>query len=112
VADCQTYVKTIHHLHLHTPELILIPDTFLPSASSSKSRNNTPNTILINCLQEEFSGVPMHPVLRKYWSETAGEFDAGRETVNRCLLVGLDFITQLCVDDEDRPAVLVSVSNK
>ncbi|KAF8508765.1 muts domain V-domain-containing protein [Gautieria morchelliformis] len=96
VADCQTYVKTMHHLHLHTPELILIPDTFLPSATPSKSRNNPSSTILVDCMQEEFSGVPMHPVMRKYWSEIAG----------------LDFIHQLCVDNEDRTATLVSVSNK
>jgi hypothetical protein len=68
VADCQTYVKTIHHLHLHTPSIILIPDTFL----TSKGRNNAPNTILVECLQEEFQGVPIEPVARKYWNEAAG----------------------------------------
>ncbi|KIJ45044.1 hypothetical protein M422DRAFT_167040 [Sphaerobolus stellatus SS14] len=97
VADCQTYVKTIHHIHLHSPSIILVPDTFLPAATHSKwHRNGQPSSILVECLQEEFSGVPIEPVSRKYWSETAG----------------LDFINQLCIDDEDRPALVVSVSNK
>ncbi|KAF8588523.1 hypothetical protein K439DRAFT_1406319 [Ramaria rubella] len=94
VADCQTYVKTIHHINLHYPSVILIPDTFLPS---SKNRNSVPvNTILVDCLQEEFSGVQMDAVMRKYWSETAG----------------LEFINQLCVDDADRAGLMVTVSDK
>lgn len=44
---------------------------------------------------EEFD-IPIEPVLRKYWNETAG----------------LDFVNQLIVDDEEGAATLVAASSK
>lgn len=74
LADSPTYVKTLHQLHIHTPALILVPDTFLALtdvslASGGKKPSST--SILVQCIMEEFD-VPIEPVLRKYWSETAG----------------------------------------
>ncbi|TDL22289.1 hypothetical protein BD410DRAFT_748498 [Rickenella mellea] len=99
LADCQTYVKTLHHLHLHYPSTILVPDTFLASgdvAVALSGRRPTNTSILVQCLQEEFPGVPLEPILRKYWNEGSG----------------LHFIDQLCVDDEERAATILAVSNK
>ncbi|KAI0307402.1 muts domain V-domain-containing protein [Multifurca ochricompacta] len=61
LADCQTYVKTLHQMHLHNPSLILVPDTFLS--------------------------------LKITW---------GR----------LEFVSQLCVQDEERAATILAVSRK
>ena len=30
-------------------------------------------SLLVQCIQDEFSGVPIEPVLRKYWNEEAGK---------------------------------------
>ena len=75
LADCQTYVKTLHHLHLHYPTLILVPDTSfsaldISATASAKTANTT--SLLVQCIQEEFLGIPIEPVLRKYWNEEAG----------------------------------------
>ncbi|EMD41395.1 hypothetical protein CERSUDRAFT_41819 [Gelatoporia subvermispora B] len=98
LGDCPTYVKTLHQLHLHSPSLILVPDTFFslsdaPLASSAKKHNTS---LLVECLRDEFEHVAVEPVLRKYWNETAG----------------LEFVNQLTVDDDERPATLVAVSTK
>jgi DNA mismatch repair protein MSH4 len=77
LADCQTYVKTLHHLHLHYPALVLVPDTFLApidSSAPSSAKNVVATSLLVQCIQEEFPGVPIEPVLRKYWNEEAGTF--------------------------------------
>ncbi|KAI0063070.1 hypothetical protein BV25DRAFT_1854649 [Artomyces pyxidatus] len=99
LSDCQTYVKTLHQMHLHSPCLILVPDTFLAAtdtvaATSSKTPNTT--TLLVQCIQDEFPGVPLEPVMRKYWNDDAG----------------LQFISQLCVQDNERAATLLAASNK
>ncbi|KZT09019.1 uncharacterized protein LAESUDRAFT_742230 [Laetiporus sulphureus 93-53] len=98
LADSPTYIKTLHQLHLRSPSLILVPDTFLSvSDISLASGGKKPSTtsVLVQCLMEEFD-VPVEPVLRKYWNESAG----------------LDFVDQLTVDDEERAATLVAVSTK
>jgi DNA mismatch repair protein MSH4 len=62
-------------MHLHNPILILIPDTFLPSKDNlGPSSRKTPSStsLLVQCLYDEFPGVPVEPVLRKYWNEDAG----------------------------------------
>ncbi|KAL6301010.1 muts domain V-domain-containing protein [Sparassis latifolia] len=99
LADCPTYVKTLHQLHLHSPSLILVPDTFLSVtdvllASGAKKPSTT--SILIQCIMEEFDSVPIEPVPRKYWNETAG----------------YDFLNQLTVEDDERAATLVAASSK
>ncbi|KAI0245681.1 muts domain V-domain-containing protein [Lactifluus subvellereus] len=99
LADCQTYVKTLHQMHLHNPALILVPDTFLSSKDNmGPSSGSTPSStsILVQCLYDEFPAVPVEPVLRKYWNEDAG----------------LEFVFQLCVQDEERAATIVAVSRK
>lgn len=78
LADCQTYVKTLHHLHLHYPSLVLVPDTFLSNANTStplSAKHPTSTSLLVQCIQEEFLGVPIEPVLRKYWNEETGRHD-------------------------------------
>ncbi len=75
LADLQTYIKTLHHLHLHYPSLVLVPDTFMaPNDSSAPSSGKQPQTtsLLVQCIQDEFPGVPVEPVPRKYWNEEAG----------------------------------------
>jgi len=77
LADCQTYVKTLHQMHLHNPILILIPDTFLSSKDNpGPLSGNTPSStsLLVQCIYDEFPGVPVEPVFRKYWSEDAGRY--------------------------------------
>lgn len=66
-------------MHLHNPNLILIPDTFLSlkdNLGPSSTRNTLSSTsLLVQCLHDEFPGVPVEPVLRKYWNEDAGISD-------------------------------------
>ncbi|KAJ7756277.1 muts domain V-domain-containing protein [Mycena metata] len=90
LADCQTYVKTLHQMHLHPPVLILVPDTFLSSSEAS------PPSLLVEYIYEEFPGVPVEPIGRKYWNETGG----------------LEFVSQLCVEDDERAGTLLAVANK
>ncbi|KAH0590086.1 hypothetical protein H2248_000261 [Termitomyces sp. 'cryptogamus'] len=99
LADCQTYVKTLHQMHLHPPCLVLVPDTFLsgcdiPSGSSSKRPSAM--SLLVQCIQEEFPGVHLEPVARRYWNDSGG----------------LEFILQLCVEDDERAGTVIAVSNK
>ncbi|KXN88409.1 hypothetical protein AN958_07315 [Leucoagaricus sp. SymC.cos] len=102
----------LHQLHLHPPTIVLVPDTFLSlqdpafvnSASGMNGKGNfrdsgsgTTNTsLLVECVREEFPGVVVEPVGRKYWN------DAG----------GLEFVMQLCVEDDERAATIVAASNK
>ncbi|KAG8885914.1 MutS protein msh4 [Tulasnella sp. 331] len=92
LADCQTYVKTIVHIRLHSPSLIFVPDTFM-SSDPMTARRPSP---LLECLREEFEDVPFEQVPRKCWNDTAG----------------LDFVTQLILDDEERPGTLLTLANK
>lgn len=66
-------------MHLHNPNLILIPDTFLflkDNLGPSSTRNTLSSiSLLVQCLHDEFPGVPVEPVLRKYWNEDAGISD-------------------------------------
>ncbi|KAI0757543.1 muts domain V-domain-containing protein [Daedaleopsis nitida] len=99
LADCPTYVKTLHQMHLHYPSMILVPDTFLsvPDISlTSGGKQPQTTSLLVQCIMEEFEGVPVEPVMRKYWSDNAG----------------LEFVNQLMVEDDERAATLVAVSNK
>ncbi|KAL1755189.1 muts domain V-domain-containing protein [Schizophyllum commune] len=99
ISDCPTYVKTLHQMHLHRPALVLVPDTFVASAdgqttSGGKRVNST--SVLVEAIEDEFPGVPVEAVGRKYWNETSG----------------LDFIQQLCVEDDERAGTLLAVVNK
>ncbi|KAF9781104.1 muts domain V-domain-containing protein [Thelephora terrestris] len=92
LSDLPTYVKTLHQMHIHYPSLVLVPDTFLSPHFSSDAKAS----LLINSIEGEFEDVPIEPVKRKYWNET----------------VGLQFITQLALDDEERASTLLSASTK
>ncbi|KII94447.1 hypothetical protein PLICRDRAFT_428887 [Plicaturopsis crispa FD-325 SS-3] len=95
LADCQTYVKTLHQMHLHTPALILVPDTFI-SANEISGQRPASSSLLVQFIQEEFPAIRVEPVARKYWNDNSG----------------LEFIDQLCVDDDERAATLLAASTK
>ncbi|KAH9939032.1 muts domain V-domain-containing protein [Epithele typhae] len=98
LADCPTYVKTLHQMHLHYPSIVLVPDTFVSLSDSHAASGKKPQTtsLLVQYIMDEFEGVSIEPVMRKYWSDNAG----------------LDFVNQLMVEDDERAATLVAVSNK
>ena len=90
IADCQTYVKTLHQLHLHPPLIILVPDTFLlpqdsafvnsASGASTGRRGKgsgstlTATSLLVDYVREEFPCAAIEPVGRKYWNDAGGPF--------------------------------------
>ncbi|KAG1775045.1 muts domain V-domain-containing protein [Suillus placidus] len=102
LSDCSTYVKTLHQMHVHTPYVILVPDTFLSSTntslntSASATRGASSASLSVQFIREEFPQVPIEPVPRKYWNDGAG----------------YQFIAQFCVEDDERAATLVSVTDK
>ncbi|KAI0809119.1 muts domain V-domain-containing protein [Irpex lacteus] len=99
LSDVPTYVKTLHQMHLHYPSLVLVPDTFLSlsdASMSSGAKRPSTTSLLVQSILEEFESVPVEPVLRKYWSDAAG----------------LEFVNHLCVEDDERAATLVALSNK
>lgn len=80
LTDCQTYVKTLHHLHLHYPSVVIVPDTFFSSTETSVNSSTgrtTSTSLLVQCIQGEFPYVPIEPVLRKYWNEESGKQSCG-----------------------------------
>ncbi|KAG2030937.1 muts domain V-domain-containing protein [Suillus americanus] len=102
LSDCSTYVKTLHQMHVHTPYVILVPDTFLSSTntslnpSASATRGASSASLSVQFIREEFPQVPLEPVPRKYWNDSAG----------------YQFVAQFCVEDDERAATLVSVTDK
>ncbi|KIO30888.1 hypothetical protein M407DRAFT_221987 [Tulasnella calospora MUT 4182] len=108
LADCQTYVKTIHHIHLHYPSVIIIPDTFNAGNNSSSTagpsaagfgatKSKKQPSLLLQCLQEEFEDdVAFETVGRKYFNDSAG----------------MDFVTQLALNDDERAGTLLALGNK
>ncbi|KAG2139666.1 muts domain V-domain-containing protein [Suillus clintonianus] len=102
LSDCSTYVKTLHQMHVHPPSIILVPDTFLtptnasltPSASAARAASSS--SLSVQFIKEEFPQIPIEPILRKYWNDSAG----------------YQFIAQFCVEDDERAATLVSVTDK
>ncbi|KAF8170384.1 muts domain V-domain-containing protein [Pholiota molesta] len=99
VADCQTYVKTLHQMHLHRPCLVLIPDTFLSATDAAlapSGKRAASTSLLVEYIREEFPGVQIEPVGRRYWNDSGG----------------LEFVLQLCVEDDERAGTVLAVSNK
>ncbi|KAK0197948.1 muts domain V-domain-containing protein, partial [Armillaria mellea] len=99
LADCQTYVKTLHQMHLHNPCLILVPDTFLSASDASllpSGKRARTTSLLVEFIHEGFPSVPLEPIGRKYWNE----------------LSGMQFIDQLCVEDDERAGTLMAVRDK
>jgi DNA mismatch repair protein MSH4 len=101
-------------MNLHYPSLILVPDTFLSVEDTSSSTGSKKSSLLMDCIRDEFEEVPVEPVGRKYWNENIGRILIS--SLERELLIyiwlGLQFITELSLDDEERAATLVSSSNK
>lgn len=99
LADCPTYVKTLHQMHVYYPSVVLVPETFVSVADATlatSGKRPSTTSLLVQSIMEEFPGVPVDPVSRKYWNDTAG----------------MDFITQLCVENDERAATLVAVADK
>lgn len=63
ICDNQSYVKTTHKLTVFEPSRVLIVSTACPPS---------PKSCLYSTLEEELPGVPIVPLDRRYWSETAG----------------------------------------
>lgn len=63
ICDNQSYVKTTHKLAVFEPSRILIVATACPP---------NPKSSLYATIEEELPGVPIVPLNRSYWSETAG----------------------------------------
>ncbi|KAG8914771.1 MutS protein msh4 [Tulasnella sp. 408] len=102
LADCQTYIKTIHHIHLHHPSVIIVPNTFNAGGTSSSSAAVSSNakkqpSLLLRCLQEEFEDdVAFETVGRKYFNDSAG----------------MDFVVQLALNDDERAGKFLALGNK
>jgi DNA mismatch repair protein MSH4 len=81
LADFQTYVKTLHQLHIHAPALIIVPDTFFSNEelglSKDRRKRNDHTAMIVHCIRDEFPEVIVEPVMRRYWNHSVGA---------RCLL--------------------------
>ncbi|PVF95072.1 hypothetical protein CPB86DRAFT_764679 [Serendipita vermifera] len=91
VADCQTYVKTLLHLSLHSPAAIIAPDTFFATQKDGRLKS-----VLLDHLYEEFPQVPVQQFPRRFWNDEAG----------------LNFITELSLQDDERAGLLVTVHSR
>ncbi|KZV60597.1 hypothetical protein PENSPDRAFT_759914 [Peniophora sp. CONT] len=86
-------------MHINPPSLILVPDTFIAvsdTMETSSGKKPSTTSVLVECIQDEFPGVPIDPVLRKFWNDAAG----------------MEFISQLCVQDEERAGTIIAANNK
>ncbi|CAE7201529.1 unnamed protein product, partial [Rhizoctonia solani] len=93
IPDCQTYVKTLHHLRLHNPSMILVPDTFLPIEPTSKSKVSP----LVESINDEFGDeAEIVPIPRKYWNDNDG----------------LDVVNRLIIDNGEKPGTILALSKK
>jgi DNA mismatch repair protein MSH4 len=77
VADCQTYVKTLHQMHLHYPSTVLVPDTFLSASDAAfaprSGKRSASTSLLVEYIQEEFPEAQIESVGRKYWNDNGGK---------------------------------------
>lgn len=75
MADCQTYVKTLHQMHLHYPSLVLIPDTFLSASDAALvpgGKRSANTSLLVEYIREEFPDVQIDPIGRRLWNDAGG----------------------------------------
>ena len=106
-------------MHLHAPCTVLVPDTFLSvvdGAFVSGGKRSSSTSMLVEYIREEFPGVALEPVGRKYWNDSAGILflfcvDNAHITIYRAFK-GLEFVMQLSVNDEERAGTVLAVSNK
>lgn len=104
-------------MHLHNPSLVLFPDTFLSVAEASlSSSGSASSSLLVEFIRDEFPGVPLDPVARKYWNQPCGTVTLPiselREVSHFESRIGLEFIQQLCVEDDERTGTLLAVADK
>lgn len=67
-------------MHLHNPCLVLIPDTFLSTSDAALApagKRSTSTSILVQYIREEFPGVQIEPVGRRYWNDAGGKLTEG-----------------------------------
>lgn len=60
-------------MHIGSPSLVLVPDTFLAGVDIS-TRKPVLTSTLVEYIQEEFPGIPIEPVARKYWNSIGGYY--------------------------------------
>jgi DNA mismatch repair protein MSH4 len=61
-------------MHLHYPCLVLVPHTSLSEEDAENGYGvGSSTSLLVQCIMEEFAGVPIEPVQRKYWNDIAGD---------------------------------------
>jgi DNA mismatch repair protein MSH4 len=58
-------------MHLHFPNLILVPNTFV-ALDTSGNHNGNNTSLLVQSIEDEFPFVPLEPVARKYWNDSVG----------------------------------------
>jgi DNA mismatch repair protein MSH4 len=92
-------------MHLHPPAMVLVPDTFLSTSDASSQ------SMLVEYIYERFPGVPVEPIGRKYWNETSGRCRSYRVSTYSTES-GLEFVSQLCIEDDERAGTLLAVANK
>ncbi|KAJ9133304.1 MutS domain V [Pleurostoma richardsiae] len=63
ICDNQSYVKTTHKIAVFEPSRVLIVSSACPP---------NPKSSLCATIEEELPGIPLVPLSRSYWSETAG----------------------------------------
>ncbi|KAG6816212.1 hypothetical protein H0H87_007710 [Tephrocybe sp. NHM501043] len=68
----------------------------MDAPAGSTAKRPTATSLLVQFICEEFPGVPLEPVGRRYWNDASG----------------LEFILQLCVEDDERAGTVIAVSNK
>ncbi|GHJ88673.1 hypothetical protein NliqN6_5075 [Naganishia liquefaciens] len=71
--DNATFPKTIHHLNLHPPGIILVPDTAISFGSHNNKVNpdHSSSSVLVQCLESKFE-IPCEGLAREFWSDTQG----------------------------------------
>jgi hypothetical protein len=99
----------MHQMNLHYPSLVLVPHTSLPEDDDDSSSSSS---LLVQCIKDEFVGVPIEPVQRKYWNDMAGMRRAVQGAYTFNIRVGLEFIQQLALENDERAGTLLSASNK
>ena len=94
---------------------MLIHDTFV---STSDAAASSWQTICFHFplgriyISEEFPDVQIDAVGRRYWNHARGELSwIFLFRFSECF-VGLEFVLQLCVDDDERAGTVLAVSNK
>ena len=102
-------------MHIHSPSLVLIPDTFLSASDAAlapSGKRSASTSMLVQYISEEFPGIQIDAVGRRYWNDAGGELSLILLFRYFEHLLGLEFVLQLCVDDDERAGTVLAVSNK